>query len=112
MFEPGHAHIANPVAALGLPEYSIDLYYEVRPGPKVEWPLVHFRMVGEVSGNPFEEEFEMTHDTAFNFASVMAKLAVKHGMPPNNSPVMRNHKEYDAVFEDLRAKLKAAAGID
>jgi hypothetical protein len=110
MFEPGHVSLSNPVAALGVPELNIDLYYEVRPGPKPQCPVVHFRMVGEIAGKHFEEVFEMSHDTVFNFASNVAKIAVKHGMPPNNSPVMRNHKEYDAMFADLRAKLRAAVG--
>ncbi|MBV2134734.1 DUF5064 family protein [Pseudomonas sp. MAP12] len=109
MFEPGHVHMTNPVGSFGLPPYNIDGYYEVRTGGK-DGPFVHFRMVGQIDGKPFEEEFDMSHDTVFNFASVMGKLAVKHGMPPNNSPVMRNHKDYDAVFEDIRAKLKVAVG--
>lgn len=109
MFEPGHAHLSNPVGSLGLPPYNVDLYYEVRRGPR-EGPIVHFRMVGEIDGKPFEEEFEMAHDTVFNFASMVQKIATRHGMPPNNSPIMRNHKDYDAVFEDIRAKLKATIG--
>ncbi|HEY8331935.1 MAG TPA: DUF5064 family protein [Pseudomonas sp.] len=107
MFEPGHIHVANPVAALGLPTYAADLYYEVRTGAK-EGPVVHFRMAGEIAGKPFEEEFEMSHDTVFNFASTMGGVAAKHGMPINHSPVLRHHKEFDAIFKDLRAKLKVA----
>ncbi len=109
MFEPGHAHIANPVGSFGLPSYSMDIYYEVRPGAK-DGPVVHFRMVGEIDGKPLEEAFEMSHDTVFNFASTIGKIAGKYGMPPNHSPVMRHHKEFDATFEDLRAKLKVAVG--
>lgn len=106
MFEPGHVHVSNPVAALGLPTYNVDFYYEVRPDQK-GGATVHFRMVGEIAGTPFEENFEMSHDTAFNFASTVGKVAAKHGMPLNHSPVLRHHKEFDATFEDLRSKLKA-----
>lgn len=109
MFQPGHVHLTNPVGSFGLPPYNIDSYYEVRPGAK-EGPVVHFRMVGEIAGKPFEEEFEMSHDTVFNFASTIGKVAAKHGMPVNHSPVLRHHKEFDATFEDLRAKLKAIIG--
>lgn len=109
MFEPGHVHVSNPVAALGLPTYNVDLYYEVRPGSKAG-PVVHFRMVGEIAEKPFEEEFEMSHDTAFNFAGTIGKVAARHGMPINHSPVLRHHKEFDATFADLRTKLRAAVG--
>ena len=109
MFEPGHVHLSNPVAALGVPTYNVDLYYEVRPGGKAG-PVVHFRMVGEIADKPFEEVFEMSHDTVFNFASTVGKVAARHGMPVNHSPVLRHHKEFDATFEDLRAKLKVAVG--
>ncbi|MNN58530.1 hypothetical protein D3C81_1735820 [compost metagenome] len=44
----------------------------------------------------------------FNFASTVGKVAAKHGMPINHSPVLRHHKEFDAIFKDLRAKLKVA----
>lgn len=106
MFEPGHVHVSNPVAALGLPTYNVDFYYEVRPDQK-GGAMVHFRMVGQIDDKPFEEAFEMSHDTVFNFASTVGKVAVKHGMPANHSPVLRHHKEFDATFEDIRAKLKA-----
>ncbi|MCM2331188.1 MAG: DUF5064 family protein [Pseudomonas sagittaria] len=109
MFEPGHVHVFNPVAALGLPTYNVDLHYEVRPGAK-EGPVVHFRMAGEIAGKSFEDEFEMSHDTVFNFASMVGKVAARHGMPVNHSPVLRHHKEFDATFEDIRAKLKAIIG--
>lgn len=109
MFEPGHVRLANPVAVPGVPVYCIDLYYEVCPCTTAQAPMVQFRMVGEVSGEPFEEAFEMSHDTAFNFASMTAKVAARHGMPPDSGPVMRNHQEFDAMFADLRAKLEAAA---
>ena len=106
MFEPGHVHVSNPVAALGLPAYSVDIHYEVRPDSK-GGATVHFRMLGEIAGKAFEESFEMSHDTVFNFASTVGKVAAKYGMPPNHSPVLRHHKEFDATFEDIRSKLQA-----
>ncbi|HYQ38761.1 MAG TPA: DUF5064 family protein [Pseudomonas sp.] len=109
MFEPGHTHVSNPVGSFGLPSYNVDLYYEVRPGAK-EGPTVHFRMVGEIDGKPLEEVFEMSYDTVFNFASVVGKIAAKHGVPPNHSPIVRHHKEFDATYEDIRAKLRAIVG--
>ena len=109
MFQPGHLHRSNPPGVAGQPSYRIDFYYEVRQDPK-EGAMLHGRLVGEIDGKAFEEVFEMHRDTAFNFASVISRLVVKHGLHPNASPIMREHKEYDAIFEDIRAKLHASPG--
>ncbi|POF39124.1 DUF5064 domain-containing protein [Pseudomonas laurylsulfativorans] len=109
MFTPGHLHRTNTPAIPGVPEYNIDVFYEVRRDPK-EGMLMHFKMVGDVSGHSFTEEFDMHRDTAFNFASRVAKAAVKHGVPANASLIMRGHKEYDAMFEDIRDKLGVQPG--
>lgn len=109
MFEPGHLHRSSPPGLVGLPNCSIDFYYEVRQDPR-EGPMLHGRLVGEIDGKPFEEVFEMHRDTAFNFASVISHLVAKHGLPPNHSPIMRAHEEYDAIFEDIRAKLHVQPG--
>ncbi|WP_142580012.1 DUF5064 family protein [Pseudomonas koreensis] len=109
MFTPGRLHRSSTSGIAGVPEYSIDVIYEVRRDPK-EGMLMHFKMVGEVSGRSFTEEFDMHRDTAFNFASRVAKTAVKHGVPANASLIMRGHKEYDAMFEDIRDKLGVQPG--
>lgn len=109
MFEPGHLHRSNPPGLGGQPGYSIDFYYEVRKDSQ-EGPMLHGRLVGEIDGKAFEEVFEMHRDTAFNFASVISRLVAKHGLPPNHSPIMRAHADYDAIFEDIRARLHAKPG--
>ena len=109
MFEPGHIHRATVPGIPGLQEFSIDVYYEARPNAQ-EGTMLHLRMVGEIEGRHFEEEFEIHRDTAFNFASVISKVAVKNGLNPNNTLIMRNHKEYDLVFEDIRRILGAKPG--
>ncbi|MBT9303180.1 DUF5064 family protein [Pseudomonas sp. TAE6080] len=109
MFTPGRLHRSSTSGNAGVPEYSIDVIYEVRRDPK-EGMLMHFKMVGEVSGRSFTEEFDMHRDTAFNFASRVAKTAVKHGVPANASLIMRGHKEYDAMFEGIRDKLGVQPG--
>ena len=106
MFEPGHLHRAS---LPGQTEFSVDLYYQVRSDPK-EGQMLHFRMEGQVAGKAFKDEFELHRDTAFNFASVISRLVAKHGLPANHSPIMRAHKEYDAIFEDIRARLHAEPG--
>ncbi|WP_027896395.1 DUF5064 family protein [Zestomonas thermotolerans] len=108
MFEPGHLHLVN-LPGLGTQELDIHLYYEVRNDSE-KGPVVHFRMTGEIEGRNFEEEFELRRDTAFNFASVATRLAAKHGLHPQLGPVVRNHRDYDAMFEDIREKLSAHPG--
>ena len=109
MFEPGHLHRANTIASGDMPLFSVDLFYEVRQDPN-EGPMLHMRLQGQVNGQAFEEVFELHRDTAFNFASAITRIAGKHGLHPNFGPVLRNHKEYDLMFEDIRNKLKAVPG--
>ena len=109
MFEPGHLHRANQFASADQPVFSIDLYYEVRQDP-LEGAMLHMRMVGEVAGKAFEEQFELHRDTAFNFASVATRLAQKHGLPTSHSMIMRGHEEYDQMFEHIRSILGTHSG--
>ena len=109
MFEPGHLHRANTLATAETPLFSVDLYYEVRKD-SAEGPMLHMRMQGQMDGKAFEEVFELHHDTAYNFASVATRLAHKHGLPTNNSLIMRSHAEYDLMFEDIRRKLDVHSG--
>ncbi|WP_298187962.1 DUF5064 family protein [uncultured Pseudomonas sp.] len=109
MFEPGHLHRANTLATAELPLFNIDLYYEVRQDSS-EGPMLHMRLQGQVDGKVFEEVFELHRDTAYNFASVVSRLAHKHGMPTDSSLIMHSHAEYDQMFEDIRAKLGAHSG--
>lgn len=109
MFEPGHLHRANTVGSAEQPAFSIDLYYEVRQD-SAEGAMLHMRMVGEVAGKAFEENFELHRDTAFNFASVASRLAQKHGLAPEHSLIMHGHHEYDLMFEDIRSKLGSHSG--
>jgi len=112
MFTAGHLHRDNndrPEHMRLLPPFSVDFYYEVRKDPE-QGPMLHMRLVGEVDGKHFEEVFELHRDVAFNFASVATRVAARHGLPPNASPVMRGHDEYDKVFADIRSKLNAQPG--
>ena len=109
MFEPGHLHVTNPAGIADQLAFSVDLYYEVRRDP-AEGPMLHMRMVGDLAGKTFEEQFELHRDTAFNFASVATRIARKHGFPTNSSLVMRNHQEYDEMFADIRTKLGVNIG--
>ena len=61
MFTPGHLHRDNsdrPEHMRRLPPFSVDFYYDVRKDPQ-HGPMLHMRLVGEVDGRRFEEEFEL-----------------------------------------------------
>jgi hypothetical protein len=109
MFEPGHFRHANTVATADVPVFSVDLFYTVRQDP-AQGQMLCMQIQGQVDGKVFEDAFELPRDTAFNFASVATRLAHKHGLPTNTSLIMRNHAEYDKMFEDIRAKLGASSG--
>jgi hypothetical protein len=109
MFEPGHLHRRNIPGMPGVPEFAVDIYYDVRNDPK-EGAMMHFKLEGHINGQAFVEEFDMHRDVAFNFASLLGKSLIKHGFPANHSPIMRSHTEYDAMFEDIRSKLNAKSG--
>lgn len=109
MFTPGHLNRTNIPGVPGVPEFSVDVFYEVRRDP-TKGLLLHFKMSGHVAGRAFIEEFDMHRDSAFNFASRLAKAAVKHGLPANEGPIMRSHAEYDEMFADIRDKLGIKPG--
>jgi len=109
MFTPGHLHRSNPCGDAQVQPYSIDVFYEVRHDPQ-EGTLMHFKLMGEVAGQPFVEEFAMHRDTAFNFASRVAKAAAKHGLPVEATLIMPSHAEYNAMFDDIRDQLGVHPG--
>lgn len=109
MFEPGHLHFARQPCNAKETEFSLDLYYEIRNDAK-EGTMVHFRLEADVAGKAFEEAFDLHRDTAFNFASHVSRIMARHGLPPANGPVLSNHRDYDAMFEDIRNRLNAHSG--
>ncbi|MCY1260224.1 hypothetical protein D3C76_898690 [compost metagenome] len=108
MFEPGHLHLQS-LPGMGQGDVDIHLRYEVRHEAE-KGTFMHFTMTGEIGGNPFTEEWDMSRDTAFNFASDATRIAQKHGLHPRFGAVTPNHKDYDAMFEDIRQKLNAKSG--
>ena len=58
MFEPGHLHRSSTGGMPGIPEFSVDVRYDVRNDP-AEGAMLHFRMTGEIEGKPFADEFHV-----------------------------------------------------
>jgi hypothetical protein len=109
MFEPGHLHICRTALQASDFGYDIHIRYQLSETPE-EGTCMHFSMQGEVAGNVFEDEFELPKDMAFNFAHDANRIAIKHGMPHIAVLPLTMHKEYDLMFEDVRAKLHAESG--
>lgn len=109
MFEPGHLFRGNSLAVGEVPTYAIDLHYDVRQDA-AEGPMLHMSLKGEIAGAAFEESFELHRDTAFNFASVVSRLAHKHGLPTSVVLISHQHEEFDQMFEDIRQRLDAHSG--
>lgn len=109
MFEPGHLFRGNSVAIGDIPLYAIDLHYDVRQDA-AEGAMLHMTLKGEIAGTAFDESFELHRDTAFNFASVVSRLAHKHGLPTSVVLISHEHEEFDQMFEDIRQRLGAHSG--
>ena len=109
MFEPGHFFRGNSLASGDVPTYAIDLHYEVRKDA-AEGPMLHMTLKGEIDGQAFEEAFELHRDMAYNFASVVSRLAHKHGLPSHVVLIGHEHAEFDLMFEDIRQRLDAHGG--
>lgn len=108
MFEPGHLHRASLPG--DSPAWHLDLHYDVRQDPN-EGPMLDLRVSGEHDGRPFAEELHLHRDTALNFASQVARIAERHGLPlAEHSPVLPDHEEYDRMFNDIREKLALQPG--
>lgn len=108
MFEPGHLHRASLPG--DQPAWRLDLHYDVRQDPR-EGPMLHLRISGALEGKPFTEELRLHRDTAANFASQVARVAERHGLPlAEHSPILPAHEEYDRMFEDIRDKLALEPG--
>lgn len=109
MFEPGHFHRSNSVANGDVPTYAIDLHYDIRQDA-AEGPMLQMSLEGEIDGVTFEDSFELHRDTAFNFASVVSRLAHRHGLPTSVVLISHEHEEFDQMFEDIRHRLDAHSG--
>ena len=68
-----------------------------------------FKMHGSVEGKDLNEEFFLSKDQAFDFARHATRIAQQYGMPKEAS-IASMHKQYDEMFEDVRAQLHVKSG--
>ncbi|HCS45416.1 MAG TPA: DUF5064 domain-containing protein [Pseudomonas sp.] len=105
-FEPGHLHIERHALNKDDYSYNLSIDYEVSHDPE-EGML--FKMHGSVEGKELNEEFFLPKDQAFDFARHATRIAQTYGLPKEAS-IGSMHKEYDAMFEDVRAQLDVKSG--
>jgi len=109
MFEPGHLHIIRAALQPSDHTYDIDIHYDIRQDAK-DGAVVHFIVEGQIQGKDFKDEFELLRDKAYNFASVISRITIKHGLPNSDCLPLTEHKQYDEMFEDIRERLKVKSG--
>ena len=108
-FEPGHLHIQRHALNKDDVSYDVCIDYEVSQDPK-EGKGMLFTMHGNIQGKDLKETFYLPKDQAYNFASNVTKIAEKSGIPKALSSIGSNHQYYDAMFEDVRARLDMKSG--
>lgn len=109
MYEPGHLHLTHVALQPSDISYDIHLRYNVEEDPK-QGTSMHFTMQGAINGKPFEEQFQLPRDLAFNFAHDASRIAIRHGLPNSAALPIAQHKDYDRMFADIRDKLHAKSG--
>tara|TARA_R100001377_G_scaffold55940_1_gene33226 strand:- start:1204 stop:1653 length:450 start_codon:yes stop_codon:yes gene_type:complete len=106
MFEPGHLHLARMRLLESDIGFHIDITYRLIDQGK----RMRFDVQGQINEEAIEEYFELPRETAFNFASDIDHLLRRHGALSPEFLSLSEHKEYDAMFSDIRDKLHAWHG--
>lgn len=109
MFEPGHLHLTHSAISKPDVSYSIDLHYATCTDP-VEGSCMLFKLTGTIAGKAFQDQFQLTRDSAFNFASNVDRMARKYGLPASQALPLIEHHQYDQMFADIRQKLNLRSG--
>ena len=105
-FEPGHLHIERHALNEDDYSYNLSIDYEVSHDPE---DGMLFKMHGTVGDKELKEDFFLPKDQAFDFARHATRIAQKYGLPKEAS-IGSIHKEYDAMFEDVREQLHVKSG--
>lgn len=108
MYQPGHLHLEHAPVQSHDVAYQLDIRYEVAQAEHGR--AMHFTIQGEIAGKPVDASFDLPRDMAFNFASSIDHVAREHGLPKTQVIPVSLHKQYDAMFEDIRAKLDLHSG--
>jgi len=110
-FQPGHVHIERTALNSTDHSYALNIEYEATQDPK-EGRGIQFHMHGSIEGKTIDEKFFLPKDQVLpSFLMVMSRKAQAHLAPPKKFETLSSpHKIYDAMFEDIRAKLDVKSG--
>lgn len=108
-FKPGHLHLERHAVGKQDAFYDVWLDYEVSHDSRQGKGML-FTMHGSIQGNTLNESFFLPQDQVYNFASAVTRIAEKYGVPKHLSSIGSAHKHYDAMFDDVRAKMGFKSG--
>ncbi len=108
-FEPGHLHIQRTALQPNDFSYEIDMHYDVLNDAS-RGKYVQFSVEGHINNNAFKDQFELSKDEWYNFASSADHIARKNGLPKTSVLSLPLHAQYDAAFEDIRSRIGARSG--
>ncbi|WP_116893344.1 DUF5064 family protein [Pseudomonas syringae] len=109
MFEPGHYCFSGVERGDTETAYCVHVRYRKQVGSAHKYVLI-LEVDGEVNGSVFSGAFELTRDTALNFASPLSRLLTKNGVPVSKGLIMRGHQAYDLMFKDIHSLLHLRYG--
>lgn len=108
-FTPGHLHIERHALTKNDVSYDMNIDYEAFTDP-AKGKGIQFKMHGSIQGKDMSETFFLPKEEAYNFARDVTNIFEKYGIPKALSAIGSQHKHYDEMFEDIRAKLNMKSG--
>jgi len=111
-FQPGHVHIERTALNSADHSYDLNIEYEATTLDPKEGRGIQFHMHGSIEGKPVDEKFFLPKDQVLpSFLMLLSRKAQAHLAPPKKFETLSSpHKIYDAMFEDIRAKLDVKSG--
>ncbi|MCX2886701.1 DUF5064 domain-containing protein [Pseudomonas sp. LB-090624] len=111
-FQPGFVHIERTALNSADHSYNLKIEYEATTKDPKEGRGIQFRMHGTIEAKPVDETFFLPKDQVLpSFLMVLSRKAQAHLPPPKKFETLGSpHKIYDAMFEDIRAKLDVKSG--
>lgn len=107
MFWPGHVEVRREPAPR---ESGYQLNLDYRVCRDEHGCHVDFELDGEVAGRALHERFSLRRDVAYNFLQAAGRCLRRRGIQPAHPACFAFRPDYDLVFADLRAQLRASPG--
>ena len=110
-FEPGHMHLQRMALTRDDLGYDLHVHYEPTQDAN-EGTGIAFHLHGTVDGTAVDDRFFLPRDQVLpSFLMRLSRTAQSYLTPPKRfDNLVSPHPVYDAMFEDLRAKLNLHSG--